>query len=89
MRILMVDNMQLRQYGNLKMGPGRKLVCGAIRNNYRLAKTLPKDTRVQQWEQYQQLTPEQQAVLRSSGWMCSASSGFNTSCSKARIDFGW
>ena len=38
------------------------------RNNYRLAKTLPKDTRVQQWEQYQQLTPEQQAVLRSSGW---------------------
>lgn len=38
------------------------------RNNYRLAKTLPEDTRVQQWEQYQQLTPEQQAVLRSSGW---------------------
>jgi Glycosyl transferases group 1 len=43
MRILMVDNMQLRQYGNLKMGPGRKLVCGAIRNNYRLAEFSDRD----------------------------------------------
>lgn len=31
----MVDNLQLRQYGNLKMGPGMKLSCGAIRNNWR------------------------------------------------------
>jgi len=43
MRILMVDNMQLRQYGNLKMGPGRKLVCGAIRNNDRLAEFSDRD----------------------------------------------
>ena len=43
MRILMVDNMQLRQYGNLKMGPGRKLVCGAVRNNYRLAEFSDRD----------------------------------------------
>lgn len=38
------------------------------RNNYRLAKTLPKDERVAQWEQYQQMTPEQRAVLRANGW---------------------
>ncbi len=43
MRILMVDNMQLRQYGNLKMGPGRKLVCGAVRNNWRLAEFSDRD----------------------------------------------
>lgn len=43
MRILMVDNMQLRQYGNLKMGPGRKLVCGAVRNNDRLAEFSDRD----------------------------------------------
>ena len=38
------------------------------RNNYRLAKQLPKDQRVATWEQYQQMTPEQQAVLRQAGW---------------------
>lgn len=43
MRILMVDNMQLRQYGNLKMGPGRKLVCGAVRNQWRLAEFSDRD----------------------------------------------
>jgi len=43
MRILVVDNMQLRQYGNLKMGPGRKLVCGAIRSNHRLAEFSDRD----------------------------------------------
>ena len=37
------------------------------RNNYRLAKTLPKDTRAATWEQYRQMTPEQREVLRSSG----------------------
>ncbi len=43
MRILMVDNMQIRQYGNLKMGPGRKLVCGAVRNDWRLAEFSDRD----------------------------------------------
>lgn len=43
MRILMVDNMQIRQYGNLKMGPGRKLVCAAIRDNHRLAEFSDRD----------------------------------------------
>jgi hypothetical protein len=43
MRILLVDNMQIRQYGNLKMGPGRKLVCGAIRNGDRLAEFSDRD----------------------------------------------
>mgnify|MGYP001285209860 CR=1 FL=1 len=39
------------------------------RNNYRLARSLPKDQRVATWEQYQQMTPEQQAVLRQSGML--------------------
>jgi spore maturation protein CgeB len=43
MRILLVDNMQIRQYGNLKMGPGRKLACGTVRNNYRLAEFSDRD----------------------------------------------
>ena len=38
------------------------------RRNYRLAKELPKDERVAQWERYQQMTPDQRAVLRASGW---------------------
>lgn len=38
------------------------------RENFRLAKSLDKDERVASWESYQQLTPEQQAVLRSNGW---------------------
>ena len=33
LRILLVDNLMIRRYGNLRMGPGRKLMCGAIRNN--------------------------------------------------------
>lgn len=37
------------------------------RANYRLAKSLPKDERIAEWEQYQQMTPEQRAVLRVSG----------------------
>lgn len=43
MRILLVDNLQIRQYGNLKMAPGRKLACGAVRNNYRLAEFSDRD----------------------------------------------
>ncbi|MEO7199558.1 MAG: DUF3106 domain-containing protein [Dokdonella sp.] len=38
------------------------------RQNYRLARQLPPDERKAQWERYTQLTPEQRAVLRSSGW---------------------
>lgn len=39
----MVDNMQIRRYGNLQMGPGRKLVCGAVRSNHRLAEFSDRD----------------------------------------------
>ena len=38
------------------------------RNNYRLARTLAPEDRVATWETYQQLTPEQRAVLSTSGW---------------------
>ncbi len=38
------------------------------RQNYRLARQLPPDERKAQWERYTQLTPEQRAVLRTSGW---------------------
>lgn len=37
------------------------------RNNYRLAKTLPRDARAAGWEQYRQLSPEQRTELRASG----------------------
>jgi len=43
MRLLLVDNLMIRRYGNLKMGPGRKLMCGAVRNNYRLAEFSDRD----------------------------------------------
>lgn len=43
MRILMVDHMQMRRYGNVRMMPGRKLVCGAIRNNWRLTQFSDRD----------------------------------------------
>ena len=43
MRILFVDNMQIRQYGNFKMGPGQKLVPGAFRNNHRVAEFSDRD----------------------------------------------
>lgn len=45
------------------------------RNNYRLAKKLPKEQRVATWEQYQQMTPEQQAVLRQAGWTSNTAAG--------------
>lgn len=38
------------------------------RQNYRLAKRLPPDERQARWESYRDLTPEQRAVLRTSGW---------------------
>ncbi len=37
------------------------------RQNFRIAKSLPKDERVAQWEQYQALTDEQRSVLQNSG----------------------
>ncbi len=42
-RILLVDNLMIRRYGNLRMGPGRKLMCGAIRNNWRLCEYSDRD----------------------------------------------
>lgn len=38
------------------------------RNNYRLARQLPKDERVATWQQYRQMTSEQREVLREAGW---------------------
>ena len=43
MRILLVENLQIRQYGNLKMGPGLKLAYGAIRGDHRLATFSDRD----------------------------------------------
>ncbi len=43
MRILLVDNLMIRRYGNLRMGPGRKLMCGAVRNNWRLCEYSDRD----------------------------------------------
>lgn len=43
MRILLVDNLMIRRYGNLRMGPGRKLMCGAIRDNCRLCEFSDRD----------------------------------------------
>ena len=37
------------------------------RSNYRLAKVLPPEARVQQYEAYRELSPEQRGVLRSTG----------------------
>ena len=42
-RILLVDNLMIRRYGNLRMGPGRKLMCGAIRNNWRICEFSDRD----------------------------------------------
>lgn len=38
------------------------------RRNYRLANRLPPDERQAQWARYQDMTPEQRSVLRTSGW---------------------
>ena len=43
LRILLLDNLMIRRYGNLRMGPGRKLMCGAIRNNWRLCEFSDRD----------------------------------------------
>ena len=42
-RILLVDNLMIRRYGNLRMGPGRKLMTGAIRNNWRICEYSDRD----------------------------------------------
>lgn len=43
MRILLIDNLMIRRYGNLRMGPGRKLMCGCVRNNYRVCEYSDRD----------------------------------------------
>ena len=43
MRILSVDNLLIRRYGNLRMGPGRALACGAVRGNHRLCEFSDRD----------------------------------------------
>ena len=43
LRLLLVDNLMIRRYGNLRMGPGRKLMCGAIRNDWRLCEFSDRD----------------------------------------------
>ncbi len=43
MRILLVDNLMIRRWGNLRMGPGRKLACGAVRNDWRLCEFSDRD----------------------------------------------
>lgn len=43
MRILLVDNLLIRRYGKLRMGPGRALACGAIRGNHRLCEYSDRD----------------------------------------------
>ena len=42
-RILLVDNLMIRRYGNLRMGPGRKLACGAVRNDWRICEFSDRD----------------------------------------------
>ena len=42
-RLLLVDNLMIRRYGNLRMGPGRKLMCGAIRNDWRICEFSDRD----------------------------------------------
>ena len=41
--MLLVDNLMIRRYGNLRMGPGRKLNCGAIRNGWRICEFSDRD----------------------------------------------
>ncbi len=43
MRILLVDNLMIRRWGNLRMGPGRKLACGAVRNDWRICEFSDRD----------------------------------------------
>ena len=43
LRILLVDNLMIRRYGNLRMGPGRKLMTGAVRNNWRICEFSDRD----------------------------------------------
>lgn len=43
MRILLLDNLLIRRYGRLRMGPGRALACGAVRGNHRLCEYSDRD----------------------------------------------
>ncbi len=43
MRVLLLDNLLIRRYGKLRMGPGRALACGAVRGNHRLCEFSDRD----------------------------------------------
>lgn len=43
MRILLIDNLLIRRYGKLRMGPGRALACGAVRGDHRLCEFSDRD----------------------------------------------
>jgi spore maturation protein CgeB len=43
MRILLVDNLMIRRYGRTHLLPGRKLMCGCIRNNWRICEFSDRD----------------------------------------------
>ena len=43
MRILHVDNLMIRRYGNVKVGTGRKLFNGLIRNNHKVLEFSDRD----------------------------------------------
>jgi hypothetical protein len=45
------------------------------RANYRLAKELPKDERVAEWQNYRSMTPEQRAVLGAAGTTSNTAAG--------------
>ena len=44
MRIVFVDNLMIRRYGQLKLSPGRALTNGAVRNNWRVCEFSDRDT---------------------------------------------
>ena len=43
MRLMLVDNVQWRRYGKVRLGPGRKMACGAVRNDWRLCEFSDRD----------------------------------------------
>jgi hypothetical protein len=43
MRLLFVDNLMIRRYGQLKLSPGRALTNGAVRNNWRICEFSDRD----------------------------------------------
>lgn len=43
MRILHIDNIMIRRYGNTKVATGRKLFNGLIRNNHKVLEFSDRD----------------------------------------------